>query len=218
MPIHAAQRTPPSRLFYVAMSLLMLAFVTYGFSHTVGEGLIHRQRPNRFLALLYIHGTVFYAWMVIFVVQSLLVRGRNLRLHRLLGWVGAADALLVFVMGLWATFAEPAPFALERIGLVSMAGFGIPVALAIYWRKRPAYHRRLVFVGTAILTNAAFARFPGTYLPSHFFYLGTDLIIAIGMAHDLYIERRVHVVYRYAMPLLLAAEIGVLIPAWRYLS
>jgi hypothetical protein len=99
-----------------------------------------------------------------------------------------------------------------------MAGFGIPVALTIYWRKRPAYHRRLVFVGTAMLTNAAFARFPGTYLPSHFFYLGTDLIIAIGMAHDLYSERRVHVVYRYAMPLLLAAEIGVLIPAWRYLS
>ena len=218
MPILAAQRTPSPRLFYVAMSLLMLAFVTYGFSHTVGEGLIHRQRPNRFLALLYIHGTVFYAWMVMFVVQSLLVRGRNLRLHRLLGWVGAADALLVFVMGLWATFAEPTPFALERIGLVSMAGFGIPVALAIYWRKRPAYHRRLVFVGTAVLTNAAFARFPGTYLPSHFFYLGTDIIIAIGMAHDLYSERRVHVVYRYAMPLLLAAEIGVLIPAWRYLS
>jgi hypothetical protein len=200
------------------MSLLMLALVTYGFSRTVGDALLHTQRPHRFVALLGLHGAVFYAWMVIFVAQSALVRVRNLRLHRLLGWVGAADALLVVVMGVWATFAEPAPFALDCIGLVSMAGFGIPVALAIVWRKRPAYHRRLVLIATAMLTNAAFARFPGTYLPGHFFYLGTDLIIGVGIAHDLWSERRVHVVYRYAMPLLLAAEIGVLIPAWRYLG
>ncbi len=212
------KRTGPPRRFYLAMSLLMLALVTYGFSRTVGNSLLHTHRPHRFVALLGIHGAVFYAWMVIFVVQSALVRWRNLRLHRLLGWVGAADALLVLVMGVWATFAESAPFAIERLGLVSMAGFGIPVALAILWRKRPAYHRRLVFLGTAMLTNAAFARFPGTYLPGHFFYLGTDLIIAIGIAHDLWSERQVHVVYRYAMPLFLAAEIGVLIPAWRYLG
>lgn len=210
--------TGQPRMFYFAMSLLMLALVTYGFSRTVGDGLLHTQRPHRLVALLSIHGAVFYAWMVIFVAQSAMVRWRSLRLHRLLGWAGAADALLVLVMGLWATFAEPAPFALERIGLVSMAGFGIPVALAILWRKRPAYHRRLVFLGTAMLTNAAFARFPGTYLPGHFFYLGTDLIVAVGIAHDLWRERRVHLVYRYAMPLFLAAEIGVLIPAWRYLG
>jgi hypothetical protein len=218
MPIPSAQRTDSPRLFYVVMSLLMLAIVTYGFSRTIGEGLIHTQRPHRFVALLSLHGAVYYFWMILFVVQSFLVRGRNIRLHRLLGWVGAADALLVLVMGLWATFAELAPFALERIGLLSMAGFGIPVALALYWRRRPAYHRRLVFLGTAMLTNAAFARFPGTYLPGHFFYLGTDLLIAIGMAHDRWREGRVHVVYRYATPLFLAAEIGVLIPAWHYLG
>jgi hypothetical protein len=175
MAIASVQGSSPPRRFYVAMSLLMLAAVTYGFSRTVGDALLHTQRPHRFVALLSIHGAVFYAWMVIFVAQSALVRVRNLRLHRLLGWVGATDALLIVIMGVWATFAEPAPFALERIGLVSMASFGIPVALAILWRKRPAYHRRLVFIATAMITNAAFARFPGTYLPGHFFYLGTDL-------------------------------------------
>jgi hypothetical protein len=126
--------------------------------------------------------------------------------------------LLLLVMGLWATFAGAAPFALERLGLVSMAGFGLSVALAIFWRKRPAYHRRLVLVGTAMLTNAAFARFPGTYLPGHFFYLGTNLILAIGIAHDLWKELLIYIVYRYAMPLFLAAQFAVLIPAWRYLE
>jgi hypothetical protein len=224
-PSHAGawpKRNASPRAFYLAMSLLMLAVVTYGFSRTVGQDLIHSPRPHRFIArfiaLLAFHGAVFYMWMILFVAQSALVRGRNLRLHRMLGWVGAADALLVLGMGIWASFAEPLPFALERIGLVSMLGFGIPVALGILWRKRPAYHRRLMFVGTAMLTNAAFARFPGSYLPGHFFYLGTDLIVAIGVAHDVWKERRVHVVYCYAVPLLLAAEVCVLIPAWHFLG
>ena len=212
-----ATATTPRR-FYLAMSVMMLALVTYGFSNTIGPGLLHTRRPVRDIMLLSIHGAVFYAWMLFMVAQAALIRLRHIRLHRLLGWFGAADAVLVVIMGLWATFHQPAPFALGMVGVLSMAGFGIPVALAILWRKRPAYHRRLLLIGTAMLTNAAFARFPGSYLPEHFFYAGTDLLIAIGVARDLWKERSIHVVYRYAMPILLAAEIAVLIPAWRYLS
>jgi hypothetical protein len=212
-----ATATTPHR-FYLAMSVMMLALVTYGFSNTIGPGLLHTQRPVRDIMLLRIHGAVFYAWMLFMVAQAALIRLRHIRLHRLLGWFGAADAVLVVIMGLWATFHQPAPFALGMVGVLSMAGFGIPVALAIFWRKRPAYHRRLLLIGTAMLTNAAFARFPGSYLPRHFFYAGIDLLIAIGVARDLWKERSIHVVYRYAMPILLAAEIAVLIPAWRYLS
>jgi len=212
-----ATATTPRR-FYLAMSVMMLALVTYGFSNTIGPGLLHTRRPVRDIMLLSIHGAVFYAWMLFMVAQAALIRLRHIRLHRLLGWFGAADAVLVVIMGLWATFHQPAPFALGMVGVLSMAGFGIPVALAILWRKRPAYHRRLLLIGTAMLTNAAFARFPGSYLPGHFFYAGTDLLIAIGVARDLWKERSIHVVYRYAMPILLAAEIAVLIPAWRYLS
>lgn len=204
--------------FYLLMSLLMLALVTYGFSRTVGPSLLHNDRPHRFLVLLAIHGAVFYGWMLFFVLQCALVRIHNIRLHRLLGWFGAGDGAMVILMGLWATFAEPAPVALERIGMVSMAGFGIPLALAILWRRRPAYHRRLLLVGTAVLTNAAFARFPGGFVPDHLFYLGTDLLVAAGIASDLLTEQRVHPVYRYALPLLVAAQTAVLIPAWRYLG
>jgi hypothetical protein len=161
---------------------------------------------------------VFYGWMLLMVVQAALVRSRRIRLHRQLGWFGAADGALIVVFGLWASFHQPAPLALEMIGVVSMAGFGIPVVLAILWRRRPAYHRRLLLIGTAVLVNAAFARFPGTYLPGHFFYAGTDLLIVIGITHDLYLDGRMHVVYRYAIPVLLVAQIAVLVPAWRYLG
>jgi hypothetical protein len=208
----------PRRLFYLAMSLLMVGIVSFGFSQTIGPDLLHAQRPTRTIILLGIHGAVFYGWMLLVVVQAVLVRARHIRPHRVLGWFGAADAALVVVMGLWASFHQPAPLALEMLGVVSMAGFAIPVGLAIFWRKRAAFHRRLLLIGTAMLTNAAFARFPGTYWPEHFFYAGTDVIIAIAIIHDVWKEKTVHVVYRYAVPLLLAAQVAALIPAWRYLG
>jgi hypothetical protein len=37
--------------------------------------------------------------------------------------------------------------------------FGACMALAIYFRKRPEYHRRLVFLATRQLMQAAFVRF-----------------------------------------------------------
>ncbi len=206
------------RLFYVAIALLMLVAVTYGFSHTIGPSLLHAQRPMRTLILLGIHGAVFYGWMLLVIVQAALIRARHIRLHRILGWVGAADGALVIMMGLWASFHQPAPLALEMVGVVSMAGFAIPVALAIFWRKRPDYHRRLILIGTAMLTNAAFARFPGTYWPDHFFYAGTDAFIVLGIGHDIWRAKTIHLVYRYAAPLMLAAQIAVLIPAWHYLG
>jgi hypothetical protein len=204
--------------FYLTVSLLMLALVTYGFSRTIGPSLLHKPRPLHDFILLSIHGIVFYAWMLFMVVQAALVRFRSIRMHRLLGWFGAADAVLVFAMGIWATFHLSALIALDMVGVISMLGFGIPVALAIYWRKRPAWHRRLLLVATAMLTNAGFARLPGGYLPSHLFYLGADLFLVIGIAHDLWKDRSIHIVYRYALPLFLIAETAVLIPAWRYLS
>src|SRR5579859_4275089 len=202
------------RRFYLVMSLLMLGLVTYGFGRTIGRNLLHTERPVRDVLLLSIHAAVFYGGIFWMVMQAALARWRHLRLHRLLGGFGAAAAVSVILRGLWASFHNPAPLAAEMIGVVSMAGFGIPVALAILWRKRPGYHRRLLLVATAMLTNAAFARFPGTYLPGHFFYAGTDLLIAVGVAHDMWNDRGVHTVYRWAVPMLLTTEIAVLIPAW----
>jgi hypothetical protein len=207
-----------SQWFYLAMSLLMLGLVTYGFSHTVGPSLLHAQRPRPTVILLAIHGAVFYCWMLLMVMQAALVRSHKIHLHRMLGWFGAADGAMVVIMGLWATFHQPTPLPLEMVGIVSLAGFGIPVVLAIGWRKRPAFHRRLLLIATAMLTNAAFARFPGTYVPQHLFYVCTDVLIVIAIVYDLLTDRNVHVVYRYAMPLVLAAEIAVLIPAWHYLG
>ncbi|MBV8863888.1 MAG: hypothetical protein JO210_00650 [Acidobacteriaceae bacterium] len=205
-----------SRSFYLAMSLLMVGIVTYGFSRTIGASLLHSTKPNR--VLVGSHGAIFYAWMLLFVAQCALIRVHRLRLHRLLGWLAAGDGVLVVISGVWITFTTAAPTVFFRlIGMVSILGFTVPFVLAIRWRRQPEIHRRLLFIGSAVLTNAAFARFPSFFDPAQLFYAGTDLLILAGIAHDLYVRRTVHVVYRIAFPVLLAAEITVLIPVWRYL-
>jgi hypothetical protein len=203
--------------FYLVMSLIMLAVVTYGFSRTVGEALIRAHRPDK--VLLAAHGAVFYSWMLLFIAQSALIRARKVRLHRLLGWFAVVDGVLVILGGAWITVHTDAPSILFRfIGMVSMLGFGIPFLLAIWWRRRPEIHRRLLLISTAVLTNAAFARFPAFFDPGHLFYVYTDLLIVAAVAHDLLEYRTVHPVYRFGLPILIAAQIAVLVPVWHLLG
>ncbi len=194
----------------------MLAVVVYGFSRTVGPNLLHSNRPHRMWLAL--HGVILLAWMLFFVVQSALIRARKIRLHRMLGWFGAANGLLC-IIGLAAiTIASAAPLALRFVGGVSVLGFGIPFVLAIVWRRRPELHRRLLLIATAVLTNAAFARFPSAFHPNHLFFLGTDAFILVGVLRDIVVTRRLHPVYAYGATALFASEFLVMIPAWHYLG
>jgi hypothetical protein len=79
------------------MSLLIPAVVVYGFSFTVGNRLIHPAIPRP--PILYLHAVVFSGWLLFFLLQSALVRSHNVRLHRRIGWFGAALGVLIFVVG-----------------------------------------------------------------------------------------------------------------------
>ena len=54
------------------MTLLITGIVVYGFSHTVDQNLFHPAVPRPFI--LYVHAAVFSGWLVLFVLQSSLVR------------------------------------------------------------------------------------------------------------------------------------------------
>src|SRR6202044_2912588 len=85
------------RYFYFFMSLLVAAVVIYGFSHTVDQNLIHAAPPRPWL--LWVHGTLFSAWVAFFIVQSGLVRTHNVSVHRKLGWFGAGLAVAMTLVG-----------------------------------------------------------------------------------------------------------------------
>lgn len=74
--------------FYFFMSLLIASVVVYGFAQRVDQQLFHPSHSKPLL--LSVHAVVFSAWVVFYSVQSALVRTRNARVHRLLGWFGVA--------------------------------------------------------------------------------------------------------------------------------
>ncbi|HEX4489190.1 MAG TPA: hypothetical protein VH088_23150 [Terriglobales bacterium] len=202
-----------NKYFYFCMSLLIPVAVIYGFSHTVDQNLIHAAPPRPWI--LWVHGAVFSGWLAFFIFQSALVRTHNVKLHRLTGWFGAALAVLISVLGIWTAIImdrfrtvrlhQSGVNTFFSIQMVDIASFTIFFWLAIYWRKKPEYHRRLVLIATCALTAAGFGRFP--IIPFAWFYVGVDALILLGVARDLIVNRKVHVVYRYAPPALIACQI-----------
>jgi hypothetical protein len=94
-----------------------------------------------------------------------------------------------------------------------MLVFGSCIALAIYWRTKPEYHRRLIFIASCGLMDAAIGRFDFWFNHS-IFYAGLDLLIVLGMMRDWIVEERVHKVYLYAMPPIIVLQ-SLAVYAWR---
>ena len=200
------------RYFYFCMSLLIAVVVVYGFSHTIGHNLLHASPIPPFV--LTIHAIVFPGWVLFFILQTALVRTHNVPLHRTLGWFGLAFAIGVLVVG-YMTATGMDRFLLQQhraktaafliIQLMDLICFAIPLSLAIYWRRRPEFHRRLMLVASCALTDAAFGRFP--FLSGPFSPAGLDALIFLGILRDLIVDRRIHKVYLYAFPLFILFQI-----------
>jgi len=201
-----------NRYFYFSMSLLFAAIVVWGFSRTINDNLFHAAVPRPLL--LWIHGAAFSGWVAFFIAQSTLVRVHRVSWHRFFGWFGAGLTAVMVPLGVTIAIVmarfdtvqlhQSDADAFLAIPFYDMIVFGVIIALAIYWRKRPEFHRRLMFVATCGLMDAAFARFDFVF-DHHLFFLCVDLLIVLGVVRDFVVDRRVHKVYLYALP---AAIIG----------
>ncbi|HZP05061.1 MAG TPA: hypothetical protein VFB43_09185 [Terracidiphilus sp.] len=207
------------RYFHFAMSLVAAVIVVAGFGPTIDEKLIHPAVAPP--AILGYHGAVFSLWIVFFILQSGLVRTRNVKWHRLLGWYGAGLAAVMIPLGFatgilmvhFETYRlhEPGRYAFLAIPFFDIGVFAVCIGLAIWWRKRPEPHRRLIFFATCALLVAAFARIDHAFLRQHSLqYFGADLLLALGVARDLMVNRRVHMVYRVGLPVYFAAQLFVI--------
>ncbi len=213
------------KYFYFAMSILFAAIVVIGFSRTVDQNLFHAAIPRPLI--LWIHGAAFSGWILFYIFQSTLVRTRNVKWHRFFGWFGTALGAAMVVLGVTTAVIMTRfdahvlhePFAtFLSIPFEDMAAFGTCVALAIAWRGKPEFHRRLLFIATCQLLDAPFGRFDFIF-NNNLFYPCLDLVILLGVARDLLVNRSIHVVYRYALPVLIVGQVFAVYlwrgaPAW----
>lgn len=120
--------------------------------------------------LVHLHAVTMTAWVLYFVAQVALVRTKNLKLHMSMGMAGIALGAVVVVVGMataWNSHivrgTAPAgidPHAFFMIPVLDMLFFILFFGGAVYWRKKPAYHKTLMLMTAINFSPAAIARIP----------------------------------------------------------
>jgi hypothetical protein len=221
----AYRRDRPDDWLSFCCAWLIAAAVAYGFAHTVSPNLLHAAAPRP--RILWIHAGVFLGWVGLFILQTALVRSRHVRWHRRLGVAGLILGAMMPPLGI-ATAAAMARFDVAQglrdsayvaahlsIPLNDMIFFAGVFAAAAWWRKRPDVHRRLMLVATCLLTAAAFARFPFITITQLRWYAGVDVLLLVALAHDLAVQRRIHIAYAISLPPVLTGQI---VAMWLFLA
>lgn len=150
--------------FHLYLALAFMAIAITGFSTTFFLPLAR----GTFVAppVIYLHGSLVFGWLSLFIAQVLLIRSRNIALHRRLGWLGAGLCIGIVISGVavghFATLRDVAAgggdFARGQFVniLIEMALFGGLVTAAIVRRRDRESHVRLL-----VLANTPFSVLPG---------------------------------------------------------
>jgi hypothetical protein len=216
----AASRARSDRIFYTGMgcAIALLTLIGFARSYYLARWFEVPRGTPEITLLLHVHGLVFSLWLVLTIVQPGLVAASNLRLHRKLGYAGAAVAAAMVVVG---NVSAVAAMHVGFIGLgdtrifyavpfFAINSFAVAVALAILWRQRAETHKRLILLSNVGLLNAAVARIPLDLIqngaPFTFMFL-PHLITVAGAFYDWRTRGRVHKVWIWGGGAMLAAHV-----------
>ena len=153
------QRAP--RQSYLLVAACILVIVLVGFARTFylrgvlgGDAL-----PMH----LYLHGAALTGWFTLFFAQVLLIARKRVDVHRRLGMIGLALAVLVVVTSLVTVTLRDAPvidqYPYAALGnIASLIGFGILFGAGIWFRRKPSFHRRLMLLSSIQITGPAVDR------------------------------------------------------------
>jgi hypothetical protein len=217
--------------YYVVMAVVMLAYVVAGFART----LFFRRFFNvpSIPAYLYIHGIIVTAWFVWFLIQTSLIAGHRVALHRKLGVTGVFLAALVVIASFTVVLLYPS--RLHSLGsdveataasiasvvisdLISLGIFTCLVSLAVAYRRHPGFHKRLMYfasfsiIGPAVIPTRLGALLAEFGISPAITPIMIVLIFLLGpVLFDLVAYRRPHVVTFISLP---AIVVGALLGNW----
>ncbi|HEY6455029.1 MAG TPA: hypothetical protein VIY90_07045 [Steroidobacteraceae bacterium] len=203
------------------MSIFLLAVVLVGFAQTFYLRPLFKVPAIPWY--VYVHGSVMTAWIVLFVIQTSLIAAHRSDVHRRLGAFGALLALAVTGLGIFLTVKIPAnfkgtgglsairgptlplPIAMQifwgNIGALTL--FPVYVAIALWMRRRPEVHKRLLLLASIAMVGPALGRIagfpqqwgaaPSSFIVIAFQFLNVALALGLPLTlvvHDLLTARK----------------------------
>jgi len=206
--IASARRTfAPSFAFWMTLAMCFFVFGGFGI-HSFVPALRGNFPPAP--PVVHLHGLVFIAWMLLLLVQSALVSGGNVKLHRTLGTWGIAQGTATILIGLMMQLVasarglaagRPAGTDGLYLGLLAFLGFAAMFTLAIRNRTKPDVHRPMILFAMLPVIPPGVNRFWANVLglddpvPTFWLYLTLWSMAAAILAHQL---RRTGGIDRYS--------------------
>jgi hypothetical protein len=193
--------------------------------------------------VIHIHAAVYVGWLALLTAQILLVRRGRVDLHRRMGQLALVLLPLMAVLGPAAAltmdrlqFSQPGtvsfrlPFLAIQFSNVLTSITLIVIGLAR--RRDPSAHKRLMLMGTLVLTEPGYSRFLFMPLYQVFgngvlafwltdYFMTIVLMLGVGV-YDLITRKRLHPAYAGALAFCLGTQLlsawAFHLPAWRALT
>lgn len=187
------------RRVYALAAIMFLVVVFIGFARTYYLKFAFETPPISRL-LVHVHGLLMTVWVGYFISQVWLIRSKNARLHMKAGVIGVVLAVAIIAVGFFTAVASAKfgptatvtpegipPLSFMAVPMFDLIMFAILFGGAIYFRKRPANHKRLMLLTVINFLPPAIARMqlgPVSAMGPLFFF-GVPTILTIGsIAYD----------------------------------
>ena len=211
IPVTAKSRGIAGRWFYVSVTLLIVLLNVVSFAPSIIDGSTRTvSLPLNFID--FAHTLVSVAWLLVFPAQAILIATERPDVHRRVGILGVLLSAL-FIVVTWFALVEGARRGFDLSGDLIPRGtsvdpgtflapantlvpIGVLIGLAVWYRKRPAVHKRLMMLAILASTGAPIAHLVGHW-PALQHYpvinpVSNILMLAVLPIHDMASERRIH--------------------------
>lgn len=207
----------------MAIALAVVCFAGFAPSYYLKSYVASAPLPLR----VHLHGAVFSFWMLLLIAQTSLIASGRAHLHKKLGIVGGVLAILLVATGatvIWGRGTTPTPalphdFILRILALsiVALLAFSSLIATALYFRRDPAIHKRLMMLATTVMVGAAVHRLliwlvSPTVGPLVFFGATDLFIVALGV-FDRVSRGRLHPATLWGGALVIGSQVTALLLA-----
>jgi hypothetical protein len=153
------RRHTVDRWFYIGMAFATVVTAVAGFGPSIVNP-AGRKAP--LTALVAVHGVLFMAWLVVFLMQTALVATRRIAVHRQLGAAAALLAVAMIVLGYMTAIAmvrrgfdlsgdinaQADPLFQLVFSLGDLVIFGALLMAGYSYRRRGDIHKRLMLLAT----------------------------------------------------------------------